>query len=83
MYNCMWNPPDNVQLHVQSTQLGNATTTRRSLEWAGHNQTQAPSTGLRHWSFVITTAIFDYAIGLEKLSANEQVFDDAQKAVSL
>ena len=30
-----------------------------------------------------TTAIVDYAIGLEKLSANEQFFDDAQKAVSL
>ena len=30
-----------------------------------------------------TTAIADYAIGLEKLSANEQFFDDAQTAVSL
>ena len=30
-----------------------------------------------------TTAIVDYAIGLEKLSANEQFFDDAQTAVSL
>ena len=30
-----------------------------------------------------TTAIVDYAIGLEKLSANEQLFDDAQLAVSL
>jgi len=30
-----------------------------------------------------TTAIVDYAIGLEKLSANEQVLDDAQTAVSL
>ena len=30
-----------------------------------------------------TTAIADYAIGLEKLSANEQFFDDAQTAVCL
>ena len=30
-----------------------------------------------------TTAIVDYAIGLEKLSANEQFFDDAQTAVSV
>ena len=28
-----------------------------------------------------TTAIVDYAMGLEKLSANEQFFDDAQTAV--
>ena len=27
-----------------------------------------------------TTATIDYAIGLEKLSANEQFFDDAQTA---
>ena len=33
--------------------------------------------------FPSTTAIVDYAIGLEKLSANEQVLDDAQTAVSL
>ena len=30
-----------------------------------------------------TTDIADYAIGLEKLSANEQFFDDAETAVSL
>ena len=30
-----------------------------------------------------TTTIVDYAIGFEKLSANEQFFDDAQMAVSL
>ena len=30
-----------------------------------------------------TTAVVDYATGLEKLSANEQVFDSAQTAVSL
>ena len=30
-----------------------------------------------------TSAIVDNAIGLEKLSANEQFFDDAQTAVSL
>ena len=29
-----------------------------------------------------TTALVDYAVGLEKLSANEQFFDDAQMAVS-
>ena len=29
------------------------------------------------------TGIVDYAIGLEKLSANEHFFDDAQTAVSL
>ena len=30
-----------------------------------------------------TTAIVDYAVSLEKLSANEQFFDDTQMAVSL
>ena len=30
-----------------------------------------------------TSAIADYAIGLERLSANGQLFDDAQTAVSL
>ena len=30
-----------------------------------------------------TTAIVDYATGLEKLSANEQLFSDAQTAVTL
>ena len=30
-----------------------------------------------------TTTIVDYAMGLEKLSANGQFFDDAQTAVSL
>ena len=30
-----------------------------------------------------TTGIADYATGLEELSANEQVFDDAQTVVSL
>ena len=30
-----------------------------------------------------TAAIVEYAVVLEKLSANEQFFDDAQKAVSL
>ena len=30
-----------------------------------------------------TTAIIDYAIGLEKLSANGQFFDVAQMAISL
>ena len=30
-----------------------------------------------------TTATVDYAIGPEKLSANEQFFDDTQTAVSL
>ena len=30
-----------------------------------------------------TTAIADYAIGFEKLSDNEQFFDDAQTAVNL
>jgi len=30
-----------------------------------------------------STATVDFAIGLEKLSANEQFFDDAQTAVSL
>ena len=29
-----------------------------------------------------TTAIVDYTVGLEKLSANEQFFDDAQTAIS-
>ena len=30
-----------------------------------------------------TTTIVEYAIGFEKLSANEQFFDDVQMAVSL
>jgi len=30
-----------------------------------------------------TAVLVDYTIGLEKLSANEQFFDDAQMAVSL
>ena len=30
-----------------------------------------------------TTSIVDYAVSLEKLSANEQFFDDTQMAVSL
>ena len=30
-----------------------------------------------------TTALVDYAVGLEKLSANEQFFDDAQTAATL
>ena len=30
-----------------------------------------------------TTAIVDYGMGLEKLSADEQFFDDAQTAVNL
>jgi len=30
-----------------------------------------------------TSAIADYAIGLERLSANGQLFDDAETAVSL
>ena len=41
---------------------------------------QTPSTGLRHPS---TTAIFSYAIGPRKLSANEQFFVGAQTVVSL
>ena len=42
--------------------------------------TQAPSTGLQHPS---TTAVFSYAIGSRKLSANEQFFVGAQTVVSL
>ena len=38
---------------------------------------------LVHDTLPPTTAIVDYAIGLEELSANEQFFDDAQTAVSL
>ena len=30
-----------------------------------------------------TTAVVDYVIGVEKLSANEQFFDDAQIAIHL
>ena len=33
--------------------------------------------------FPSTTAIVDYAMGLEELSANEQFFNDAKTAVSL
>ena len=43
--------------------------------------TQTPSTGLRHPSSI--HRIVDYAIGLEKRSANEQFFDDAEMAESL
>ena len=42
---------------------------------------QTPSTGLD--ILPPTIAIVDYAIGLEKLSANEQFGDDAQTAISL
>ena len=45
-----------------------------------HISNQTPSTGLRHPS---TTAVFSYAIGSRKLSANEQFFVSAQTAVSL
>ena len=44
-----------------------------------HISTQTPSTGLRHPS----TAVFSYAIGSRKLSANEQFFVGAQTVVSL
>ena len=43
--------------------------------------TETPSTGLRHPSF--NTAVFSYAIGSRKLSANEQFFVGAQTLVSL
>ena len=46
-----------------------------------HCMTQTLSTGLQHPPS--TTAIADYATGIEKLSVNEQFFDDAQLAVSL
>ena len=39
---------------------------------------QTPSPGLRHLSF--NTAVFGYAIGFRKLSANEQFFLDAQNS---
>ena len=47
-----------------------------STAWQNHLQTtptlaKTPSTGLRHPS---TTAVFSYAIGSRKLSANEQFF---------
>ena len=38
---------------------------------------------VKHQALVYDTAIVDYAIGLEKLSANEQFLDDAQMAVRL
>ena len=44
------------------------------------SQVQTPSTGLRHPS---TTAVFSYATGSKKLSANEQFFVGAQTVVSL
>ena len=48
----------------------------------GYDQvSQTPSTGLRYPS--LTTAIVGYAIGLKKLSTNEQFFVDAKTAVSL
>ena len=48
---------------------------------AGQTPTQTPNTGLRHPSS--NHLPVHYAIGLEKLSANEQFFDDAQTVVSL
>ena len=47
-------------------------------KWLGAHQT--PSTGLQHPS---TTAVFSYAIGSRKLSANEPFFIGAQTVVSL
>ena len=35
---------------------------------------QTPSTGLRHHALPSTTAVFSYATGSRKLSANEQFF---------
>ena len=47
-----------------------------------HGHPQTPSTGLRHPSRS-TTAVFSYATGSRKLSANEQFFVGAQTVVSL
>ena len=52
----------------------------RNQFWQSLEEGQTQSTGLRLHS--PTTAIVDYAIGLEKLSANEQFFDDTQMAAS-
>ena len=50
----------------------------------GQLSAQTPSTGLRHPSFLpSTTAVFSYAIGSRKLSANEQFVVGAQTVVSL
>jgi len=43
---------------------------------------QTPSTGLRH-PVPSTTAVFSYAIGSRKLSANEQFFVGAQTVIRL
>ena len=55
---------------------GTHTLTRTLWEW----QTQTPSIV---YIFPPTTAIVDYTIGLEKLSASERLFDDAHTAVRL
>ena len=47
----------------------------------GDGMYQTPNTGLRHPSS--TTAVFSYAIGSRKLSANEQFCVGAQTVVSL
>ena len=63
--------------------------TQRTLHLLGDNfcyysnsayRPQPPSTGLHLLS---TTAVFSYAIGSRKLSANEQFFVGAQTVVSL
>ena len=58
-------------LHVEHT------LTRTLWEW----QTQTPS--IVYDILRPTTAIVDFAIGLEKLSASERFFHDTQTAVSL
>ena len=41
---------------------------------AGQTSRQTPSTGLRHHALPSTTAVFSYATGSRKLSANEKFF---------
>ena len=52
----------------------------RDWNYSSRVARQTPSTGLRHPS---TTAVFSYAIGSRKLSANEQFFVGAQKVAGL
>ena len=57
------------------------TAEEREGRWQIDIEGQTPSRGLRHPSF--NHCHSDYPVGLEKLSAYEQFFDDAQTAVSL
>ena len=56
----------------------------RHVYWEGSTAISPPKLQTQIYDIVPpTTAMADYAIGLQKLSVNEQFFDDAQTAVRL